>query len=74
MHEYEVELQFTSGLLGFPDRSYDEKISVDGIEAYFATDRNLNNIMPVTSQVEGSEQSQVCSKANNFFCFFLSEL
>jgi len=30
MKEYEVELQFTSGLLGYPDRTHDEHSAIDG--------------------------------------------
>ena len=32
MHEYEVELQFTSSLLGQPDRTHDEADVIDGNE------------------------------------------
>ena len=38
MHEYEVELQFTSGLLGQPDRTHDEADVIDGNEPVFAPD------------------------------------
>ncbi len=32
MREYEVELQFTSSLLGYPDRTHDDRAVVDGNE------------------------------------------
>ncbi len=32
MREYEVELQFTSSILGYPDRTHDERSVVDGNE------------------------------------------
>ena len=35
MHEYEVELQFSSTLLGHPDRTHDERGVVDGNEHSF---------------------------------------
>ena len=36
MHEYEVELQFTSSLLGQPDRTHDEADVIDGNEPVHA--------------------------------------
>ena len=38
MHEYEVELQFTSSLLGQPDRTHDEADVIDGGEPVRAPD------------------------------------
>ena len=38
MHEYEVELQFTSSLLGQPDRTHDEADVIDGNEPVHAPD------------------------------------
>ena len=38
MHEYEVELQFTSSLLGQPDRTHDEADVIDGNEPVLAPD------------------------------------
>lgn len=37
MHEYEVELQFSSALLGHPDRTHDERGVVDGSEPTHGT-------------------------------------
>ena len=37
MHEYEVELQFSSALLGHPDRTHDERGVVDGNEPTHGT-------------------------------------
>lgn len=39
MHEYEVELQFTSGLLGYPDHTHDPWGAVDGNDPVFGGER-----------------------------------
>lgn len=41
MHEYEVELQFTSSLLGQPDRIHDDNEMVDGNEPVFGTESDM---------------------------------
>lgn len=56
MKEYEVELQFTSALLGFPDRTHDEHSAVDGIDPVYGDEEQLNNLLPEIS-IEGVESS-----------------
>ena len=56
MKEYEVELQFTSALLGFPDRTHDEYSAVDGNDPVYGNEEQLNNLLPEIS-VEGVESS-----------------
>ena len=70
MKEYEVELQFTSALLGFPDRTHDEHSAVcmcacacvcvcgvcDGIDPVYGDEDQVNNLLPKVS-VEDVESS-----------------
>ena len=56
MKEYEVELQFTSALLGFPDRTHDEHSAVDGNDPVYGDEDQVNNLLPKVS-VEGVESS-----------------
>ena len=56
MKEYEVELQFTSALLGFPDRTHDENSTVDGNEPVYGDEDPVNNLLTEVS-VEGDESS-----------------
>ena len=56
MKEYEVELQFTSALLGFPDRTHDEHSAVDGNDPVYGDEEQLNKWLPEIS-VEGVESS-----------------
>ena len=56
MKEYEVELQFTSALLGFPDRTHNEHSAVDGNDPVYGNEEQLNNLLPEIS-VEGVESS-----------------
>ena len=43
MHEYEVELQFTSSLVGQPDRIHDENGVIDGNEPVFGTEEDMSS-------------------------------
>ena len=56
MKEYEVELQFTSALLGFPDRTHDEHSAVDGNDPVYGDEEQLNKLLPEIS-IEGVESS-----------------
>lgn len=56
MKEYEVELQFTSALLGFPDRTHDPHSSIDGNDPVYGDEDHINNLLPEVS-VEGIESS-----------------
>ena len=51
MHEYEVELQFTSSLLGQPDRTHDEADVIDGNEPVFVPDTDGDRIFSSTGDV-----------------------
>jgi len=55
MKEYEVELQFTSALLGFPDRTHDEHSVIDGNDPVYGHD-HMNNLLPEVS-IEDVESS-----------------
>lgn len=65
MHEYEVELQFTSSLLGQPDRTHDEGGVVDGNEPIFGTDSDLfsstGDVRPLLSPLSPSRSSENAS-------------
>ena len=43
MHEYEVELQFTSSLVGQPDRTHDENGVIDGNEPVLGTEEDMSS-------------------------------
>ena len=51
-----MELQFTSALLGFPDRTHDEHSAVDGNDPVYGDEDPVNNLLPEVS-VEGVEPS-----------------
>lgn len=61
MHEYEVELQFSSTLLGHPDRTHDERGVVDGNEHSFgfvneslADDNDIHDLLGSTTPLPSS--------------------
>ena len=49
MKEYEVELQFTSALLGFPDRTHDDHSAVDGNDPLYGDEDQMNHLLPEIS-------------------------
>jgi len=50
MKEYEVELQFTSGLLGYPDRIHDEHSAIDGNDPVYGDEDH--KLLPEVSIVD----------------------
>ena len=65
MKEYEVELQFTSALLGFPDRTHDKRSAVDGNDPVYGDEDHMGNLLPEIS-VEGESSSKVNPLEFNF--------
>ena len=56
MHEYEVELQFSSGLLGQVDRTHDERDVVDGNEPMLGPDDEITSeLVAIPSSNYGTE-------------------
>ena len=64
MKEYEVELQFTSALLGFPDRTHDEHSVVDGNDPVYGDEDHMSNILPEVSVEDVTSPTQVIHVIN----------
>lgn len=74
MKEYEVELQFTSALLGFPDRTHDEHSVVDGNDpVYGDDDDHMNNLLLKVSVEEVESSVKVNLKYLQFNFYFSKE-
>lgn len=63
MHEYEVELQFTSSLLGQPDRTHDEANVIDGNEPVHAP--NIHTDDDVLFSSTGDIQPLLSASSSN---------
>ena len=80
MHEYEVELQFTAGLLGYPDHTHDPWGAVDGNDPVFGGERegmlpptpsNANSLSSNSSSREALQVGHACVLIVGTMCRYL---